>query len=87
MLYGVYTEEIKMNITIFTGWIAAVLLFFNFATCLAMPWANKKFSDCSEKDCKNRGECHAILMCKYHKPIVILSVIAIIVHIVASILT
>ncbi len=70
-----------MSLTIITGWIAAILLFFNFATCLAMPWANKKFKECVEGE--GHG-CHAENMLWYHKPIVILSVIAIIVHIVVS---
>lgn len=74
-----------MNPTIITGWIAAILLFFNFGTCLAMPWVNKKFREC---DLKNVSEhkCHAISLCKYHKPLVILSIISIIVHIVFSLI-
>ena len=76
-----------MNVTIITGWISTILLFFNFATCLAMPWANKKFKECSSKETDCEKDCHAVTMCKYHKPIVILSIIAIIIHIVASLLT
>jgi len=71
-----------MSLTIITGWIAAVLLFFNFATCLAMPWANKKFQECEE--CDGKKECHAITLCRFHKPIVFLSILAIIIHIIAA---
>jgi len=74
-----------MNPTIITGWIATILLFFNFATCLAMPWANKRFSECGDKDCENK-ECEAITLCKYHKPIVFLSILAMIIHIIVSLL-
>ncbi|MBT4166054.1 hypothetical protein HOE04_03390 [archaeon] len=75
-----------MNITIITGWIAAILLFFNFATCLAMPWATKKLSDCDNKEeCKDKS-CEAISLCTYHKPIVFLSIIAIIIHIIISLI-
>jgi len=70
-----------MNPTIFTGWIAAILLFFNFATCLAMPWANRMFRDCVEGE---KDHCHAIGMCKYHRPVVFLSILAMMVHIVLS---
>ena len=78
----------KMGVTIITGWIAAILLFLNFATCLAMPWANKMFRECDPKQLqKQNKECHAVTLCKYHKPVVILSIIAIIVHIAASMLT
>ena len=67
-----------MNLVTITGWIAAILLFFNFATCLAMPWAQKKIEECKGNKC----ELHPL--CEYHKPIVYLSIIAIIVHIVVS---
>jgi len=70
-----------MSVTIITGWIAAILLFFNFSTCLAMPWANKKFTECKEG---SGNECHAEMLCKYHKPVVWLSIAALIIHIVAS---
>lgn len=73
-----------MNVTIITGWIAAILLFFNFSTCLAMPWMNRKFKDCVEDP---REKCHAEGMMIYYKPIVILSIFAIIVHIVVSLVT
>ena len=67
-----------MNPTIITGWIAAVLLFFNFATCLITPWAQRKIEQCDGRKC----ELHPL--CEYHKPIVILSIIAIIVHVVVA---
>ncbi|MFH1359179.1 MAG: hypothetical protein ABIH37_04780 [archaeon] len=72
-----------MNITIITGWIAAILLFFNFATCIAMPWINKLFKKCVEDE---KEHCHAAGILKYHRPIVYLSIIAIIVHIIISII-
>ena len=75
-----------MNPTIITGWIAAILLFFNFATCLAMPWATKRFHNCDNQDCDDKS-CEAISLCKYHKPIVFLSIAAIIVHIILSLTT
>lgn len=78
-----------MTITIITGWIAAVLLFFNFLTCLAMPWANKNLNK-NAKNCKppeNCKECEIICLGKYHKPIVYLSIISIIVHVAASLMT
>lgn len=74
-----------MNVTIITGWIAAVLLFFNFATCLAMPWVNKKFNDDKGEGCKNKEQCEAITLNRYHKPIVYLSIIAIILHITVAV--
>lgn len=74
-----------MSLTIITGWIAAILLFFNFATCLAMPWVNKKFNNCKDKDCKDGEKCEAITLCKYHKPIVYLSIIAIILHVIVAV--
>lgn len=70
-----------MNITIITGWIAAILLAFNFATCLVMPWAQKKIKECKGQKC----ELHPL--CEYHKVFVILSIIASIVHIVVSLVT
>ncbi|MBT4136183.1 hypothetical protein HOD75_01795 [archaeon] len=87
-----------MTVTIITGWIAAILLFFNFATCLAMPWATKKIHacdnhpECKEEDkekCKdkNKEKCEAISLCKYHKPIVFMSILAIIIHIIISLTT
>jgi hypothetical protein len=83
-----------MTVTIITGWIAAILLFFNFATCLAMPWATKKFHECDnlneckdKDDCENKKDCHAISLCEYHKPIVFMSILAIIIHIIVSLTT
>ncbi|MEK6906599.1 MAG: hypothetical protein AABW81_03185 [Nanoarchaeota archaeon] len=73
-----------MSLVVITGWIATVLLIFNFSTCLAMPWASKKLEECDPKTCK---ECHAKTIACYHKPIVILSIIAIIVHIVTYFLS
>jgi len=75
-----------MNPTIITGWIAAILLFFNFATCLEMPWANKKLNECDEKDCKDNSY-KTISLCTYHKPIVFLSILAIIIHTIVSLTT
>jgi len=68
-----------MGLTSTTGWIAAVLLFCNFATCLVTPWAQKRF-----KECDSTG-CHETTLGKYHKPFVVLSIIAVIVHIIVSI--
>ena len=70
-----------MNLTIITGWIAAVLLFFNFLTCLVTPWAQKKIKECNGKKC----ELHPL--CEYHKPIVILSILAIILHVAVALVS
>jgi len=69
-----------MNVTIITGWIAAILLAFNFLTCLVMPWAHKKVKECDGKHCVEHP------LCEHHKPIVFLSIIAIVVHIVVSLI-
>ena len=60
-----------------SGWIAAVVLIFNFGTCMAMPWAKKCFEECDDK-----GRCHTVSLVKYHKPFVILGILAIIAHII-----
>ncbi len=73
-----------MSLTTITGWIAAVLLFFNFATCLAMPWATKNLKKCDPKNCK---DCEMVCLGKFHRPIVILSIIAIIVHVMVSLVS
>lgn len=69
-----------MNVTIITGWISAVLAVFNFGTCLVMPWATKCLGGCGE------GECHKETLGKYHRPIALLTILAIIIHVVASLL-
>ena len=74
-----------MNPTIITGWIAAVFLVFNFSTCLIMPWARKHLDD-KPKECDGKG-CHSASLGSYHKPIVILTIISVIVHIVLSLIT
>ena len=70
-----------MSITIITGWIAAILLFFNFASCLAMPWANKEIEECDGKTCQREK------LSRHHKPIAWLSILAILVHVAISLLT
>ena len=60
-----------------TGWIAAVLLFAMVGTCLAMPWIRKLDEE---------GTYGMDVLCKYHRAIVILTVIAVIVHITISLL-
>jgi hypothetical protein len=72
-----------MNPTIITGWIAAILLFFNFSTCLAMPWINRFFRECVE----DGKECKVFSIMKYHRPLVFLSIIAMIIHIIVSVTT
>ena len=74
-----------MNPTIITGWIATVLLVFNFATCLIMPWTRKNIDKPKEKACEGKG-CHSASLGQYHKPIVILTIISVIVHIVFSLI-
>ncbi len=78
-----------MNPTIITGWISAVLLVFNFGTCLIMPWAKKHFDkECDKSDgkvCEGKA-CHSASLGSYHKPIVILTIISVIVHIVFSLI-
>jgi len=69
-----------MGLTSITGWIAATILFFNFATCIAFPWARKTFKKC------DGFECHQTTLGKYHKPFAILSILAVIAHITVSML-
>ncbi len=73
-----------MNPTIITGWISAVLLVFNFSTCLIMPWARRPLEDCKGKECGKT--CHSASLGSFHKPIVILTIISVIVHIVFSLI-
>jgi hypothetical protein len=70
-----------MTLTIITGWIAAILLVFNFATCFVMPWSKKHIKECDGKGC-----CHETTLGKYHKPIAWLSILAIIFHIVVALI-
>ncbi len=72
-----------MNPTIITGWFAAVLVIFNFGTCLVMPWTRKHIDKPDEKEC-NGKHCHSATLGSYHKPIAILTILAIIVHIILS---
>ena len=74
-----------MSLTIITGWIAAILLIFNFVTCFVMPWSRRKFSECEGKKCA-KGECHAMTLCQYHRPIVWFSILAIIFHIAVALI-
>lgn len=74
-----------MNATIITGWIAAVLLIFNFGTCLIMPWARVNLEENKGKPCDGK-RCHSVVLGSYHKPIVFLAIIAVIVHIVLSLI-
>ena len=74
-----------MNPTIITGWISAVLLVFNFSTCLIMPWARKPLEECDKKECAGKV-CHSATLGSYHKPIVVLTIISVIVHIVFSLI-
>lgn len=77
-----------MSIAIITGWIAAILMIGNFATCLAMPWAIKKFAGCDPKECKGKekSKCHAEILGRYHKPFVWLTIFATIIHIIFAII-
>ncbi len=75
-----------MNPTIITGWIAAVFIVLNFGTCLIMPWARKHLDEPDAKKCDGKG-CHSASLGSYHKPIVILTIISVIVHIVISLIT
>ena len=57
---------------------------------LVSPELDKEYQERLKDQCdlKNVSEhkCHAISLCKYHKPLVILSIISIIVHIVFSLI-
>ena len=75
-----------MNPTIITGWIAAVFIVLNFGTCLIMPWTRKHIDKPKEKECEGK-HCHSASLGAYHKPIVVLTIISIIVHIVLSLIT
>ncbi|MBI3623023.1 hypothetical protein HY212_03000 [Candidatus Pacearchaeota archaeon] len=65
-----------MMITIITGWIAAILLLFNFITCFALPFASKHAEPCQGRNCAN---CRTFG--SYHKPIVWMTILAVAVHI------
>jgi len=74
-----------MNPTIITGWVSAAFIFLNFGTCLIMPWTRKDIEEPKEKKCDGKG-CHSAALGSYHKPIVILTIISVIVHIVFSLI-
>ena len=67
-----------MNIVTIPGWIAVILFTLDFGTCLAMPWT-KKEEELELKGCKGKG-CHSAGITSYHKPFVILAIVAVIVH-------
>ena len=67
-----------MNPTIITGWIAAILLSVMVGSCLAMPWIRKL---------DEKGDYGMDVLCKYHRPVVFLTIIAVIVHIAVSLVT
>jgi hypothetical protein len=50
-----------------------------------MPWARKHIDKPKEKACEGKG-CHSASLCQYHKPIVILTIISVVVHIVFSLI-
>lgn len=70
-----------MTLTIITGWIAAILLVFNFATCLVMPWSKKEIEECDGKSCQKEK------ISMFHKPIAWLSMLAILVHVTVSLVS
>jgi len=69
-----------MGLTSLTGWIAAIMLFCNFATCMILPWSKISLKKC------DGSKCSETTLGRYHKPFVFLSIIAVIVHITVSML-
>jgi cytochrome b561 len=67
-----------MSLVVITGWIAAILTVFNFATCFVLPWSKKQIDECDGKTCRREG------LTNFHKPIVWMTIIAILVHIAAA---
>ena len=74
-----------MNPTIITGWICTMFIVLNFSTCLIMPWARKPLEECDKKECAGKV-CHSATLGSYHKPIVVLTIISVIVHIIFSLI-
>lgn len=76
--------ELFYTLLIWSGWIAGVLIFLNFLTCWVMPWAKK----CEEREtCKHKG-CpeESKPLCAYHKIIAWVTIIAVSIHIILSIM-
>ena len=69
-----------IDASVITGWIAAVLLTFNFGTCLVMPWTKRRAEEEKPKGCEGKG-CQSGLG-GHHKTIAYLSILAVIIHII-----
>ena len=70
-----------LDASVITGWIAAVLLIFNFGTCLVMPWTKRDVEEKKPKGCEGKG-CHSERLGDHHQIIAYLSIIAVIIHII-----
>lgn len=74
------------NLTIISGWMAAIAIFLNFLTCLAMPWSKTK---CLWKgDIPGPDKCDAKgfqPLAYMHRIFVWLSILAVAFHIIIAI--